>query len=1295
MSSGQSPRSTTTRPSAPFASQTEIHSGIVENSEPTRSNLADQIPSHDLSHLPNLHGRATSPGNAESEEVVRSHEVLGQRRRRPRNSGGFLLPSASVRNTQPGPSTHSLDEVTGDVKGKRKAEDGELFVPKSRIRGRRHRLKHSLGGSPLSTEVYNSAPTQGSGDTGKADPDEISPLPRETSRTSGSLRSTISGGTEIEPKRVSQGQHGGRDTRSALGADTDPVQIVNLALNLSENRRRNFSGGHLSSISPAGSRRFVSLNQPSAGLSGSFPIITTGRSLRQHLQDQRRISRRISPRASKLHRQGAESPHIPRESNGSPQPTAVPTFDVGLPDGAIFNPTEATLTRAERAKLALELSYEYRRLLQYLPNIPVRPGSRSTTSKSSKITSATSSTLGRAYNPLQYIRNRRARAREKRTLDAEEAGWKDIDRVRSWVDTVASEREAGISRVDGHYPLPPYNVVLLDQVVLETAPALGASHSIGQSSNKSRKIPGSWTITPWDLLADAYWLSQNDNLKHIEDSTGNKIYSGLETFNDVPQRTSRDSELAPKRPLQTTHKHMSVENLGSASAVTQESPKERGRSRKALHELQSPMHSHNNSLDRKGRFMNLIRSRSSSSSGHSPTEEVMGHGRGYHGHDGFDSAALRKQMNDILKKEAVEALSNKSDTADQVYAKSLAQDQADGTMSHGENQGTELEGTRKDMLASGLTTASARASIDTKRDHQPRTSLESARNSPSVHGSSPKIAINSADSVDPPSPKKSLPSRLGSLRPNRSKERQAISQHDFASGLKSWTNLAQQETHSLKPGESLQLGNESMSNDGLLSPDFAKVLDGRTRRYDNSLVKNVRIARDSDSKLRGFLKGGRLAELVGTEMSRVGDLFSKRDRNDTSSPVSPTMSNFATDDSETDEDTSGLDSPPNAPLSRASNNNEDTARLSQRSTNTEQPKYHMDNLPSFRSPFGRGDDTTESTKAIPEEDHITRQQLEQRQRGRSQRFDRLAPPRIDMRNVSPSASPPMSRAQTRETEISNDNSRRSSTSRSDYRAQSADRRLNEVLGAPGTIGRNEPPPTGLSGLESRQHRSRQLPDLEKGRQWSISDRGVSSVRGTITKRDIAHVRALLLSSGVKANEIVRRAHAMGEVPSSFLKGLEEISSGPIPSIPRSQEHRLATRILVNNIELTNQKVRDMAENFSNTAVTSLHRQIKTIDERVTRNLTPMVRASTDDADSFSAQLTTTHTLAVKQLNDAVDVILRKRRRRLRWLRRTVYALLEWTLLGIMWWVWFIVVLVRLARGVLKGLLLGARWFFWL
>ena len=1293
MSSNDTPKSSISRPSASSTSNSETQSGSARKSEIAENSRTDQVSSHSHDNAQDSIGRVASVVNAGLEKLDQGCEVQGERRQRHRNSGGFLLPSVSVRDANPRPLKHILHETAGEVKGKRKAQDEDLAVPKNRTNGRRHRPKPSLGSSPLSTEVYNATPSRGQGDTSRSNPDAILPLPSRTPKPISSLRSTVSGDTA---SHGSQGQHPERDQMNALGHDTDPVQIVNLALNLSENRRRNFSGGRLSPLYPTSSRRIISSNQPSAGLSGSFPVTSTGGSLRQHLQDQRRRSRNISPRASRLQRQGFVPPIMPHSTNYTPQPPATTTFDVGLPDGMVFDPTEATLARAEKARLALELSYEYRRLLQYLPRIPVRPTSRSAPSKMTTKDNSEFDTLGQAYNPLQYIRNRRIRAREKKTLDAEADGWKDVDRVRNWVETVASEREAGISRVDNQYPLPPYDVLPPDLALLDQSSALSGSQPTGQSTNKSRILPGNWTTTPWDLLADAYWLCQDENMRRIEDSAGNKIFSSAFTLSAARPRSSQDSERGPRRPLETIHKNSSADNIQSVTAATQDSPKERGRPRKDMHELQPPMHSHNSSLDRKSRWpRNIIRSRSSSSSGHSPMDEMIGRGRSHRGRDGFDSIALKKQMNDILRREAEDDLLEKRDKRDKTEPASLkkaSQIKTNGTVVQEGNRREELQGMTVENLE---IPASRRISLNEEKNRHGRTSLDSVRSTPSIHGSSPKIAIDPAPPSDQPSsPKKTLPSLLGSLRPSRSKERHAIGQYDFASDLYPSTKVIGHGTAGPKHDDTLQSKVHIASKDGLLSPDAAVIAKNRVRHGDSNSVRNVRIVRDSDSKLRGFLKGGRIAELVGNEVSRVGDLFSRRDKDNTASPVSPTVSNSTTGDLDYDEDMSEIDSSPNAPLSRATTSNEDTATLSRKSTNVDGPKYHIDNLPSFRSPFGRGEHSADSKKGPPEQDHITRQLLEQRQRGRPQRFDRLAPPRIDMRNVSPSASPPMSRSQTIETDISQVNSRQSSSSRSDYRARSADRRLDEVLGVPGTI-RGVPSPSALSKLESRQSHPSQRPNLEKGRQWSICDRGVSSVRGTVTKRDIAHVRALLLSSGVKANEIVRRAHTVSELPSSLLKGLQEISSGPIPSVPRREEHRLAARILVNNIELTNQKVRDTAELFSNTTVESLHRQIKAIDERVTRSLTPMVRAAADDADDFSAQLTTTHTLAVKQLNDAVDVILRRRRRRLRWLRRGGYVLLEWTLLGIMWWVWFIVVIIRLVRGILGGVITGIRWFFWL
>jgi hypothetical protein len=61
----------------------------------------------------------------------------------------------------------------------------------------------------------------------------------------------------------------------------------------------------------------------------------------------------------------------------------------------------------------------------------------------------------------------------------------------------------------------------------------------------------------------------------------------------------------------------------------------------------------------------------------------------------------------------------------------------------------------------------------------------------------------------------------------------------------------------------------------------------------------------------------------------------------------------------------------------------------------------------------------------------------------------------------------------------------------------------------------------------------------------------------------------------------------------------------------------------------------------------------------------------------------------------MDKMIRRRRRRFRWLRRGGWVLVEWLLVGVMWYVWFMVVLTRVVMGVGKGVVRSFRWLFWL
>jgi hypothetical protein len=41
------------------------------------------------------------------------------------------------------------------------------------------------------------------------------------------------------------------------------------------------------------------------------------------------------------------------------------------------------------------------------------------------------------------------------------------------------------------------------------------------------------------------------------------------------------------------------------------------------------------------------------------------------------------------------------------------------------------------------------------------------------------------------------------------------------------------------------------------------------------------------------------------------------------------------------------------------------------------------------------------------------------------------------------------------------------------------------------------------------------------------------------------------------------------------------------------------------------------------------------------------------------------------------------------------VMLEWALIGLLWWVWLIVVAFKLLRKLLHGMVSGVRWILWL
>lgn len=1328
-SNGQTPRSSTSSNPPDLSSAAEYSRrtlGQAERGESSRSSWPTGRRSQEgvSSADGGTHILPGGPGPAE--DVPSGREGNGYRRHRPRNSGGFLLQPAFAPITQPDFNQRRTNHERIDIKGKgRGLQDGISTRMKKSVNPR-HRPKTSLGSSPLASEVTNARVSgeEGTGPGRAESPDKrklvnVGNGPSESMNIEGDMYkdsdSSVAGSPAQPPTALS----------TPLGLETDPVDIVNLALNLSESRRRTASVSRLSASTTTGNRRVVSMSMASPALLENSSFAGAGGSLRQHLQQQRRVSRSNSPLLGKNQSdRGWDASPVrdgSRQGQIGHQAMVLLPLALGAGQDVQYNFSDATLSRAAKARTTMELFYEYRRLLQYLPplkqstnpvvRLTVPQSNQSAASQASEETSA----LGRRYNPLQYVRNRRLRARKKLSLDAEAAGWGDLERVRRWVDKVAEQSGGAISAGPGfreNILLPDFETDTQQLAHGENPPP---SHVSRYTGPKPRHQRLDWMITPADLLADAFWLEQGTNKELIEDKNGVKLLPSGMLSNTLKTHTSDDAGALDKQPLENRGR---VSQKSTDQIFMQQSPldstrMERGRQRHQDHVSRHSLHEQSISRFAEASLQNRpLRSRTSSGS-------PIHHGR-YSVRRFSDSKkelserssirALLDEQRRLLGQKAkkingtapgdIELL--QSDLYEEPSRRSPLDSKNPPFSRHNEDLRLDKFVRLPDPVSVLREHAAStpRASLDSNRGKRPGMSVDdldmTAPSSPIAPNFVPSIAIN----LSPPpsrstSPSKnSLKSKLNLLRPERSKETRSIDGIDFALGedisrASSRQVSAQSEIPGIESTSKLRLPSPSRKR---WSRNMNDGLGTDARSPDSRFKRDVKEIREPESRLRGIFKGRRIAELVGNEVSRVGDFFWKRelhvDKSLQASPASSMASEFS--DSDVSEVLSwSRGTNPDTDLSRTSTKAENGKLVARKAADSDQPKYHISNLPTFKSPHRENEPRPAADSGEIEEDHITRQQAAQRERGRPARFDTHAPPRIDIRNASPSPHSKGRAISPGPEATKQANGQLGKPFPSVQGIRSPNEQSDPFLGPPGSYQRRGPPVTGLTNLEvSHGDASAPRPSLDRQRQWSISDRAVSTPDRFATKREIAHIRALLLSSGIKAKEICRRANEVR-------KPSQNITEKPLPLVPRAQEQVLASRVLILNIERTQGAIEEAKKHFADHIVTELHERIRLLDERIQNELTPLVRACADDADAFGAELTTTQTLAVKQLNDSVHQIMRRRRRRLKWIRRAGYVLLEWTLLGIMWWAWLIVVIIRLIRGGVRGMIRAVRWILWL
>jgi len=1049
--------------------------------------------------------------------------------------------------------------------------------------------------------------------------------------------------------------------QNAAGLDVDSAQIVHMALNLSESRRlaarRNVSRGTPPRLAPV-------------------PDGSSGGALRQHLQQQRRTSRNLSPRPGQA--------LSPRVSSGAALGTPLQaSFDAGHDAQYRYHFSPSTLARAQKAKEHLELMAQYRRLLEMLP--PLKPGiERQMTAISPPATAVASRgikfgsrdppppALGRQYNPLQYIRNRKIRARERKVIDGERQGFGDVEGVRLWVDKVYSRSSSVDSTAEGDvFSMPLYPGA--DDAETQASPDANS-----KAVTRVRRPRVDWFIEPCDMIADAYWLERNDHKHLIEDRQWRKIFPPLAELSRPATREAEDKSSLAALDADTAQDPRGAKitkvDTGMSQGSTKDRAKQKFQNMRAFphrHTGSVPVHHHD--------FLRLTRDSASDLSeseneGHDDIRRKAKVGR---------RGTISSDANDLLEKQMLEMVAKEARERD------LAESAIE-----------------PDNAISPMATIPEKSALSPppSRFHSRQGSLADASDSDgrgALNISRPPSAPQHQQARHDDAPSRKALQKVSSmptspeLRPSKDGGEPGLVSTQLSP---SWSRAGSPPRNPLsKIRHIMRDKNGDLANSPLVSelgqdgdyristteldvtPDKAAVPDRRrssptkkstsertsepwrTHRSSGSLR-----LRSEDQSRRGMFKGPRIDTVIRGGVSKLGDMLWKKEGSGESQPEME-----STDESESERARGRQRSS----LSLSGKENSATP-----DENRQLPKHFLDAMPEFNHAPGHSRSTGDVTPS-GSANHSRK----------SSRFDLLKPPRIDPRSASSSISPPsIRRGRLGDSDVSESESRHGSVS---DQVRDADKRLNDALA---------PPTYDEDGRRQSRH-------------WSIADKECSTEQAQLSRREIARMKALILSSGIKALEISRRANEfhkpfghqslaakgapVGTTCAGFgwsdIAQLSDDKQLSTRKVTFCELYPLAAQCLGGAIQASGQRWQVSADRFAHRTSPDLQQRIGEMRSRLVDDLSEMARAAADQADETGRDLALGQPLKVKHVVDVIEKMMRRRRRRLRWLRRALWLTVEWLLVGFMWYVWFVVMILRIFLGVGKGVWRGVRWLLWL
>ncbi|KAI1448788.1 hypothetical protein F5Y02DRAFT_374694 [Annulohypoxylon stygium] len=1191
-----------------------------------------------------------------------NHEVHKRRRsHKPRSSGGFLL------------ANPILNEPSKGVSPNRDGSRRQSRIPVDNGKGKTSTtLSTNLSDRSNATNLRTGLGIDEQGMRRSSD----GPLSRTASPIPDEDRRYSQGGRRISriPTPTS---------RPGTPLDVDSTNIVNMALNLSESRRM-------------AERR--NMSSPIPPRLAQLPDATAGGGLKQHLQQQRRTSRTISPRPDR----GL----TPRAVSASRIPSPLqPSFETE--SSYQYHFSSSTLNRAQKAKEYLELMAQYRRLLQIVP--PLRQDTRSRPSSSNLSTSPTSSkpplnpltgapqvVLGRPYNPLQYIRNRKVRARERKAIDGGAQGFSDISRVSCWIDQTAKTTATSAVSL-GPYLLPPFQ----SAHEVDQEPPSNIPRPISTLA-KPKRVRIDWIIDPADMLADTYWMEQDDNKYLIEDRHYSKIFPRKLEAQSPPRQThepvtsslsisTRDGDIGDTN---TASEADIISPIRAESEMPLVSARERARQKlqdfRGHHKQNGLSHSHHDFLKfRKG---------SLSDTSDSENDRRRRNRTGTISADGTD--LLDKQMKEMMAKEEQIEKENIDETnralLKQLPARMATPDKGsrtpEETISHRESRAEILDNqdktTRGKAQGSPLSSVvgSGRPSLEVPgKNYRLSMDIDSSRpQSPDARpsrGRQPQVPAIGMD-LSPPESRPNSPgrkpfSKVKNIFRDRSRERERERERERVAN-----NLIREKDDRvdspIEPPEQLNLS--ALTTERFQSPDRRrskslnrKIIQrstGESHRSHKSVSSISKMKGDDQVGLRSIFKGGaKLDGMIRGSVSKVTDLLWKKDS-----------------DSDDSSSSSSSDSDEEPKRGRAKGSTNVSRSNSRRPRDSNRQKNYLEVMPPFKQTM-----LLQDKPSSEEIDPLSVMSPTSRP-SRSPRFDRLKPPRIDIRKASP---PSTDLVPTRSRVL------RDSSDISDLEPFPAPQGVKlQDLSKDTTVVLRAPQPRPRMG-------SRTL--SQPARHWSISNRSPPQQGGQISRREVARLRALILCSGIKAMEISRRAHephplfALDNTNKGLVAGLawsdvarfipDQKTMGLLA--PELELFPATAGVIVSSIENSLRLSEKSTARFAIETAPVLQRRIEELHDRVAGDLMEMTHRAADEADEVNRDLMDSQRLKVKTVTDTMDKMLRRRRRRFRWVRRAGWLAVEWVLVGFMWYVWFVVMLARIVLGVGKGIVGVGRWLLWL